>query len=89
LPPPSLTDEVLVAAKELDFGAVVDESDLRWEAWLKDKIPDGFVRKSASVGGMEELKGSIVHSNCAPSEPLRRERLVKGPHSGFRDSHFS
>ena len=79
LPPPSLTDEVLVAAKELDFGAVVDESDLRWEAW----IPDGFVRKSASVGGMEELKGSIVRSNFAPGEPLRRQRLVKGPHSGF------
>jgi pilus assembly protein CpaB len=78
-----LTDDVLVAAKELNFGAVVDEADLRWETWPQDHIPEGLVRKSASPSGVEDLKGSIVRSNFAAGEPLRRERLVKGPHSGF------
>ena len=82
-PPPPSTDGVLVAAKELNFGNVVDESDLRWEDWPKDHIPEGLVRKSASPGGVEELQGSIVRSNFQMGEPLRRDRLVKGPHSGF------
>jgi pilus assembly protein CpaB len=82
-PPPVAAEEVLVAAKELNFGAVVEEVDLRWETWPKDNIPEGLVRKSTTPGGIEELKGSIVRSNFAPGEPLRRERLIKGPHSGF------
>ena len=82
-PPPLLTDEVLVAAKELNFGAVVNESDLRWEEWPKDHIPEGLVRKSVSPGGVAELQGSTVRTNFAAGEPLRRDRLVKGPHSGF------
>jgi pilus assembly protein CpaB len=82
-PPPPSTDGVLVAAKELTFGAAVDESDMRWEDWPKDHIPEGLVRKSAAPGGIEELQGSIVRSNFAAGEPLRRDRLVKGPHSGF------
>ncbi len=82
-PPPLLTDGVLVAAKELNFGAVVDVSDLRWDTWPKDHIPEGLVRKSATPGGIEELQGSIVRSNFAAGEPLRRDRLVKGPRSGF------
>ncbi len=82
-PPPPSTDGVLVAANELSFGALVDASDLRWEDWPKDHIPEGLVRKSTSPGGVEELQGSIVRSNFAAGEPLRRDRLVKGPHSGF------
>lgn len=74
---------MLVAAKELNFGNVIDESDLRWEDWPKDHIPEGLVRKSASPGGVEELQGSIVRANFQMGEPLRRDRLVKGPHSGF------
>jgi pilus assembly protein CpaB len=82
-PPPPATDGVLVATKELNFGAVVDASDLHWEDWPKDHIPEGLVRKSTSPGGVEELQGSIVRSNFGAGEPLRRDRLVKGPHSGF------
>jgi pilus assembly protein CpaB len=82
-PPPVLTDGVLVAAKELTFGAAVDESALRWEDWPMDHIPEGLVRRSALPGGIEELQGSVVRANFAAGEPLRRDRLVKGPHSGF------
>jgi pilus assembly protein CpaB len=78
-PPP--TDKVLVAAKELNFGDVIDEAGMRWEDWPKDNIPEGFIRQSASPGGISELKDAIVRANFAVGEPLRRERLVKG--SGF------
>jgi pilus assembly protein CpaB len=79
--PPPPTDKVLVAAKELNFGDVIDEAGMRWEDWPKDNIPEGFIRQSASPGGINELKDAIVRANFAAGEPLRRERLVKG--SGF------
>jgi pilus assembly protein CpaB len=82
-PPPPSTDGVLVAARELIFGATVEASDLRWEDWPKDHIPEGLIRKSALPGGVEELQGSVVRANFAAGEPLRRDRLAKGPHSGF------
>jgi pilus assembly protein CpaB len=83
LPPPGLTDDVLVAAKEFNSGDVIDESGLRWESWPKDHIPDGFIRKSASPRGADELKGSFACANFAPGDPMRRERLVKDSHCGL------
>ncbi|MGH6834281.1 MAG: Flp pilus assembly protein CpaB [Methylocella sp.] len=76
-PPAPSTDDVLVAAKELDIGNYVDVADLRWDAWPKDHIPEGLIRKSASPAGVEELRGSIARANFAPGEPLRREHLSK------------
>ncbi|MGH6849172.1 MAG: Flp pilus assembly protein CpaB [Methylocella sp.] len=77
-PPPPLTDDVLVAAKELDAGTRVDAADLRWDVWPKDKIPDGLIRKSDSPNGVAELKGFTARASFAPGEPLRREHLSKG-----------
>ncbi|MGH6851866.1 MAG: Flp pilus assembly protein CpaB [Methylocella sp.] len=82
-PPSPSTGGVLVAARDLNFGAVVDEGGPRWEDWPKGHIPEGVVRKNVSPGGVGELQGFTVRSNVAAGEPLRRDRMVKGPHSGF------
>jgi len=78
-PPPPSTDGVLVAAKELNLGDIVDESGMRWDDRLKDNIPEGVIRKSASPGGVEELKGAFAQRNFAPGDLLRREGLDKDP----------
>jgi pilus assembly protein CpaB len=78
-PPPPSTDGVLVAAKELNIGDKVDESGMRWDDRLKDNIPEGVIRKSASPGGVEELKGGFAQRNFAPGDLLRREGLDKDP----------
>lgn len=82
-PPPVAMDRVLVAARDFNLGDVIDETGMRWEEWPQDKIPQGLVRESVFPGGAEELKGAIVRSNFTAGEPLRRERLIKGSHSGF------
>ncbi len=82
-PPPVPSDKVLVAAKELYRGNVVDEGSMRWADWPKEQIPEGVIRKSASPEGIEEMKGAIARTNFSAGEPLRRERLALGPHSGF------
>jgi pilus assembly protein CpaB len=78
-PPPPTTDGVLVAAKELNLGDIVDESGMRWDDRLKDNIPEGVIRKSASPAGVEELKGAFAQRNFAPGDLLRREGLDKDP----------
>jgi len=44
--PPRRDDDVLVAAKDLNFGAIVGEADLRWENWPKDHIPEASSAKA-------------------------------------------
>ena len=46
-PPPVQTEEVLVAAKELNFGAAVGDGDMSWQAWPNTGAGKGvFIRKS-------------------------------------------
>jgi pilus assembly protein CpaB len=78
-PPPPATDGVLVAAKALKLGDIVDESGMRWDDRLRDNIPEGGIRKSASPGGVEELKGAYAQRIFAPGDLLRREGLDKDP----------
>jgi pilus assembly protein CpaB len=80
-PPAVPADAVLVAARELLRGDILDEHSLRWEQ--EDKIPEGVIRKSASPGAMAELQGARLRANLAAGEPVRWERVVTGPHSGF------
>ena len=73
-PPPS-TDGVLVAAKELTIGDEVDESGMRWVDRPKDHIPEGGIRKSASPGGVEELKGAYAQRDFRSGRPT----AARGP----------
>jgi pilus assembly protein CpaB len=76
-------DDVLVASHDLGFGSVLGQGDMRWQAWPKDSVPDGVIRKSAAPNGMAEIGGSILRSNFSNGEPFRRERMVKGGNSNF------
>ncbi len=77
-PAPVPTDDVLVAAKDLSFGTPVNESELSWEPWPKDKIPGGMIRKSENPKIIDEIKGSFARASLLKEQPIRREQLVKG-----------
>ena len=79
------TEEVLVAGKELPMGTVIAaEGDAVWQAWPKSssQAPE-LIRKSDSPKVMEEIVGSVARTPFLQGEPLRREKLVKGPNSGY------
>jgi pilus assembly protein CpaB len=83
-PPVQLTtDEVLVASKDLPLGSLLAEADLSWQAWPKDAVSKGMIRKSDGGSPIEDVKGSVSRGNFFEGEPIRREKLVKGPNSGF------
>ncbi len=84
-PPPSVpTDAVLVAAKELHRDDILDADSMRWEP--KDKIPGGFIWKSAEPDAIDARKGWTVIENIYKDDFLRPERISKDPRSGLLSS---
>ena len=81
--PPPPPNEVLVAAHELSFGAVVQPPDLVWQPWPKESMIQGAVHKDETPNAIEELKDSVVRGSFIAGEPIRREKLFKGGSSGY------
>ncbi len=77
------TDEVLTAARELPMGTLVAEPDLAWTVWPRSAVGAGMIRKSELPNIVTDLKGSIARASLFAGEPIRREKLVKGPNAGF------
>lgn len=90
-PPPQIieNDDVLVAANALDYGTTLNETAVRWQSWPKSSPIAGVIRKSTVPNAVEELKGSIVRGHFMADEPIRRERLVKGPTAGLMSTLVS
>ena len=83
-PPPQIaTEEVLVAKRELPMGTLVNEQDIGWVTWPRDALGSGMIVRKEAPGVVEDLKGSVSRMNFFQGEPIRREKLVKGPSSGF------
>ena len=76
-------DDVLVAAVALDYGKILDETMVHWQAWPKSSPIVGVIRKSAEPNAIQDIKGSIVRGNFMAEEPMRKHRLVKGPTAGL------
>lgn len=77
------TDDVLVAAKDLQMGMQVAEIDLAWQPWPTKAVSPGMLAKSTLPGAIEDIKGSIARANFLQGEPIRRDKLVKGTNAGF------
>lgn len=75
--------KVLVAANEIRAGQKVTESDLKWQEWPKDAVPQDYVRDDLSPEGMSEAASSTARSNFASGEPILKNKLLKAEGSGY------
>ncbi len=82
-PPPIEYDDVLLATRELQYGALIAEADVRWQQWPKASRIDNVIRRSVMPNGLEDVKGAIVRGQFMAGEPIRMDRLVKGPTAGL------
>lgn len=80
---PTPTDDVLVAAKDIPLGTIVNEAEMQWQSWPKDAVPIGMIKKSENPTVVAELKGSIARASLIQGEPVRREKLIKSSNAGF------
>ncbi|RMF11600.1 MAG: Flp pilus assembly protein CpaB [Alphaproteobacteria bacterium] len=81
--PAPVTDlEILVAKTDLPAGRILQEGDLRWQAWPDVDLPDEYIRK---LTGREpaDLHGSVVRTGLRAGEPLSRSRVAAPGERGF------
>ena len=77
-PPPPATDGVLIATRDLPFGAQISDADTAWTDWPKQLIGGDAIMRSATPNAREEIKSSYVRAPIITGEPIRRDKLAKG-----------
>lgn len=81
-PAPAADLEILVAKTDLPAGRILQQGDLRWQAWPDVDLPDQYVRK---LTGNEptDLQGSVVRTGLRAGEPLSHTRVAAPGERGF------
>ena len=82
-PPPVPTEAMLVAARDLNFGSVLTDADVRWQSISPDKVPAGAIAQSSQPQAINDYRGAVVRANVNAGEMLQADRLAKRNGSGF------
>ncbi len=77
------TDEVLVAARDIEPGERIVPEDLEWERWPTANIATGFIRRGAQPDAVQTFDGAIARGPVFDGEPVRPSRLVQAGTHGY------
>jgi pilus assembly protein CpaB len=77
------TDQVLVAAHDLDMGTKLSDADYTWQEWPTAALSPLMIKKSEGPNATDAVKDGVTRASLLQGEPLRRDKVVKGPGSGF------
>ena len=77
------TNDVLVAATDLELGRVIKAADLKWQPWPKEASGSpGYVTKANKPNAMQDFVGSIARVPFLAGEPIKETKLVKANQGG-------
>lgn len=80
-PPPAST-QVLVAAKDLPSGTIIQANSLVFRSWPEDGV-DQTAYVVQGSGTVEEFDGAVVRAGIRSGEPIIRTNMIKRGESGF------
>jgi len=83
LPPPAITTDVLVAAKELPPGQPLDPASVRWEPWPKSAVASSFITKDAQPDISKAIARVVVRSPLVTGQPITDANTVHTDSVGF------
>ncbi|MEP0068587.1 Flp pilus assembly protein CpaB [Pyruvatibacter sp.] len=81
--PQIVTDEVLVAARDLQVGAKVTPGDMRWQTWPTEALASGYVVKDQTPDAMIGMQGALVRSAMMQGEPITNGKVIDTTSAGF------
>jgi len=81
--PKVVTDEVLVAARDLQLGSKVTPGDLRWQTWPTEALASGYVVKDRTPDAMSSMQGGLVRSSVLRGEPITGSKIIDANSAGF------
>ncbi len=76
------SSQIVVAAKDLPSGSIIQASSLVFRPWPRDAI-DQTAYVQQGVGTVEEFDGAVVRGGMRSGEPVIRTNLIKRGESGF------
>ncbi|MEX1146894.1 MAG: Flp pilus assembly protein CpaB [Sphingomonadales bacterium] len=85
-PAPRAELEILVARHDLPAGRIVQQGDLRWQAWPNVSLPEQYIRNAGGNAGdntINTLTGGVVRSGLRAGEPLTVSRVARPGDHGF------
>jgi len=68
--PISYTESVLVAADDIEEGAITSETSFKWVEWPNDDIPAGAILQSVQPDAPYDLLGSKMRNSLSVNEPI-------------------
>jgi pilus assembly protein CpaB len=82
LAPQIQSQDVLVAASDINQGAKLTPDNVRWQRWPDDAMNGNYIQKQTRPDAIQQLQNSIVRSQFVAGEPIREVKLAR-PESGF------
>ena len=70
--------DVLVAANDLDRGAVMDASAMRWQPWPQELVSASFITRNQRPDAISTLSGLVLRNGLVAGEPILDARLAQG-----------
>ena len=83
VPPPAATVDILVASKEIQPGRALDVQSVRWDAWPKGSVSDGFILKSTQPDMEKAVDGVVVRAPLVAGQPITDAFIVRAGAAGF------
>lgn len=78
-----LGPKVLVAAKDLPVGTILDATSLKFAAWPKDSVQDAYYTQGAPDADPSKLMGTVVRYPIAAGQPISHGAVVGPQDRGF------
>jgi pilus assembly protein CpaB len=77
------TDQVLVAARDIQPGELMTEDDLVWQSWPAGNVHASFIRRTHRPNAAADQAGSVARGHIFSGEPIRPANLVRAGSSGY------
>jgi pilus assembly protein CpaB len=78
-PPPQPTiptDEILVAAQDIQLGATIEPNVLAWRQWPLDAVNAAYIRRSEAPDMVAALVGTVARNAFFAGEPVTEDKLA-------------
>ncbi len=77
------TVEILVAAKDVKVGGLLDKSAVRWQKWPKNVVKGGMISRKSKPDAKAKFESARARTTIFEGEPLQDRKVVFAGESGF------
>jgi len=81
--PPAPTVQILVAAKEVTAGHLLDPTLVRWQAWPEKAMMTTFITNKTEPDLAKAISGAVARMPLAAGQPITEASIVRAGAAGY------